>query len=121
MLSLLTVKSVTVRYMTNKLDCVKKVLQSHRGRDLDHVDPASDFIEADTMTRLPSKEWLLVELRYDLKQGLSIDKISSCKEIEKDVQPSLSKFKDVTKERLTEPYVKGLFQLLNDDIKRECK
>jgi hypothetical protein len=86
-----------------------------------HVDVSQNFIEADKIERLPSKIWILIELRYDLKRGLSVERISANKEVEDNIQPDYSSFKDKTEEYKNDAYVKGLLKLINDDIERNCK
>lgn len=110
--------------MTSKLDCeralksycVCKVLEKR----MHHVDASRDFIEADKMERLPSKVWILVELRYDLTRQLTLGRVLASKEVEDNVQPDYSSFKDKTQKYKNDASVKGLLKLINDDIQRTC-
>ena len=99
-----------------KLDCVCKILEKR----MDHVDASRHFIEADRMERLPRKVWILVELRYDLARGLTLERVLASKEVEDNVQPDYNSFKDKTREYKNDDSVKGLLKLINDDIQKAC-
>ncbi len=106
--------------VNSKLDCVRKVLEMHKGKDLTNVDPARDFIEAEGWIALESGIHLDINLWYDEKQGLIIKKIRSSKEKELGELPSYDTFKDETEKYRNHTYIQQLLKKLNADIQKTC-
>jgi hypothetical protein len=112
-----TIEGASWSLLTNvRLECVADILRRH----LDEVDVSADFLEGDKEIRLPNGTWLRIELRYSNTTGLTVDRISESENIMKDSYPSYDSFKEAKQKYINDPYVKGLLQKINDDIKRNC-